>query len=714
MTISDSATFWVTCPQGFHGLLKPEITQITGRPAVDWSRGLAFEGSLADAYRLCLWSRLANRVHLALGQTDNVSLEGLNALVNSIDWDQHVRPAGTLRVDFQGRMSGIDDPRYGAQKVKDVIVDQMRDRHGIRPDVERDAPDIIVFVQVGRQRIDLGLDLSGDSLHRRGYRQATGPAPLKENLAAAVLMAGEWPRRAAAGEAFIDPLCGSGTLVVEAAMMAADLAPGLMRRRFGFDGWLQHDRGLWNDLLSEARQRRQVGEAQMVPVLGYDADGGVVARANETLERLGLSRQARCYHKSLDGWTKPTHWALQPGLVACNPPYGERLGNKPELLALYRRLGELAATELAEWTVGVLTSDTVLARETGLKASGKERFFNGRIETHLYLFEPGARDQSGAPAAQVEQDSALRNRLLKNLKQRRKAIKGKDIEAYRLYDADLPEFALAIDVYGDQYHVQEYAPPREIPEDKARARLLHALAILGEVMDAPADHIVLKQRQRQKGHAQYERQDESGDFFTVREEGVQLRVNLRDYLDTGLFLDHRPTRVWLQQQAREQRFLNLFCYTGAATAHAYVGGAATTTSVDLSKTYLNWARENLRQNGGRTDARNRFIQADCLQWLADCNETFDLIFLDPPTFSNSARMSATLDIQRDQVDLINSVMRVLSPQGLLVFSNNFRKFRLDPELEERYNVSDKTAVSVPFDFQQKRPHRCWHLRHKAR
>jgi len=713
MSITEPATFWVTCPQGFHRLLKPEITQITGQPALDWSRGLAFEGSLADAYRLCLWSRLANRVHLALGQTDNVSLEGLMALIGSVDWDQHVRPGGTLRVDFQGRMSGIDDPRYGAQKVKDVIVDQMRDRHGIRPSVERDAPDIVVFVQVGRQRIDLGLDLSGDSLHRRGYRQATGPAPLKENLAAAVLMAADWPKKAAAGEAFIDPLCGSGTLVVEAAMIAADMAPGLMRRRFGFDGWLGHDRGVWNELLSEARQRRLDGETQMSPVLGYDADGGVVARANETLERLGLSRQARCYHKPLNDWTKPTHWALQPGLVACNPPYGERLGNKPQLLALYRRLGELAQTELADWTVGILTSDTVLARETGLKANAKERFFNGRLETHLYVFVPDERQASNQTPAMVEQDSALRNRLIKNLKQRRKALKGKDIEAYRLYDADLPEFALAIDVYGNQYHVQEYAPPREIPEDKARARLLHALAVLGEVMGAPPENIVLKQRQRQKGRQQYERQDESDDFFTVREEGVFLEVNLRDYLDTGLFLDHRPTRHWIQQQVKDKRFLNLFCYTGAVTAHAYVGGAATTTSVDLSRTYLNWARENLRLNGGEPGAQHRFIQADCLQWLDECREQFDVIFLDPPTFSNSSRMSDTLDVQRDQVALIDRVMRVLSPQGLLIFSNNFRKFRLDPEVSERYAVNEKTSVSVPFDFQQKRPHQCWHLRHKA-
>ncbi len=706
-----SLDIWVTCPNGFHGLLKQEIQQLTGIEPQDWSRGVGLKAELEHAYRLCLWSRLANRVYLGLGQTGNVSLDGLKALVDSIEWDEHIRPTGTLRIDFQGRMEGIDDPRYGGQKVKDFIVDQLRDRHGVRPSVDRDQPDVIVYVQVGRKRIDLGLDLSGDSLHRRGYRQATGPAPLKENLAAATLMAAQWPQRASNGEAFIDLLCGSGTLVVEAALIAADIAPGLLRKRFGFEHWLGHDRSLWNELVAEARRRRLEGEENMPPVLGYDADGGVVARANETLERLGLYRQARCYHKNLEQWSKPTHLALKPGLVVSNPPYGERLGNKPELLALYRRMGQLFETELTDWTLGLLTSDAVLARETGLRAGEKHRFFNGRIETHLYVFPPGDRSSQSA-SAHSEQDEALRNRLQKNLKQRQKWLKKQNTDAYRLYDADLPEFALAVDRYGDYLHVQEYAPPKQIPEDKARQRLLHAIAVLGEVTGVPADHIVLKQRQRQKGRQQYERQAQSGDFFTIREEGVTLQVNLRDYLDTGVFLDHRPTRTWIQQNAKSRNVLNLFCYTGAATAHAFVGGAASTTSVDLSRTYLNWAKDNLRLNGGQPDQKHRFIQADCLKWLRDNTETFDLIFMDPPTFSNSARMSETLDIQRDHEELVDLAMKSLAPEGVLIFSNNYRKFKLAESLSERYQVKDVTHLSVPEDFKRKRPHQCWHLRHR--
>lgn len=704
-------SFWITCPNGFHALLKQEIQTLTGVEAEDWSRGLRLSGSLALAYRLCLWSRLANRVYLALGQTDDVSQEGLQALVESVQWDHHLRPTGTLKVTFNGHLPGIDDERFGAMKVKDFMVDQIRRQHGVRPDVDRDQPDINVWVQVSRKRIDMGLDLSGDSLHRRGYRRATGPAPLKENLAAAVLYAANWPERAARGESFIDPLCGSGTLVAEAAMMAADLAPGLMRPSFGFEKWLGHERSTWNELLAEARQRRQEGEARMPAVLGYDADGGVVASANQTLERLGISRQSRCYKKPLADWSVPTHLPMKAGLVACNPPYGERLGNKPELLALYRRLGQLATTDLSEWTLAMLTSDTLLARETGLRAQQKVRFFNGPIETHLYLFEPGQQAQPASSAHQA-QDDALRNRLLKNLKQRQKWAKRQGIEAYRLYDADLPEFALAVDLYPGCLHVQEYAPPKDIPEEKSRQRLMHALAILGEVTGLPAESIVLKQRQRQKGRQQYERQAERGEFFTVQEFGVSLNVNLHDYLDTGLFLDHRPTRHWIQQQAKGKRFLNLFCYTGAATAHAAVGGAAQTTSVDLSRTYLNWAKDNLRLNGLVPGGHHRFIQADCLLWLAENREQFDLIFLDPPTFSNSARMSDTLDIQRDHPALLKDAMAALAADGVLVFSNNFRRFKLDQSIIEQYDVKEVTHLTVPEDFKRKRPHQCWLLRHK--
>lgn len=713
MTANQTTRFWVTCPQGVHGLLKQEIADLTGASVGDWHKGVQFTGSLKDAYRVCLWSRLANRVYVALAESQEVSFDALQALVTSVNWDTHLRPSGSLKVVFTGRLPEIRDTRFGAQKVKDWVVDQIRDRHGVRPNVDPQSPDLTIFAQVARKKLFLGIELTGESLHRRGYRQATGPAPIKENLAAALLLAADWPNRAKQGESFLDLMCGSGTIVTEAAMIAADYAPGLGRTHFGFERWLQHSVNDWRELLAEARERRERGREQMPTVLGYDADGGVIASANAILEKLGLEKQARCYHKPLADWTLPTHWPLKPGLWVSNPPYGERLGDKPTLLRTYRRIGEIAREQLSGWELGMLTSDDILAREIGFKPHEKRRLFNGPIETTFYQFHVDATQPASVPVNN-EQIEAFRNRLLKNQKQLKKWLNRENLEAYRLYDADIPEFALAIDVYGQSLHVQEYAPPKSVPEQKAQQRLLQAVDALSDVLQIPVSQIAVKRRERQKGTRQYEKNAARNEAFTVTEYGVRLKVNLHDYLDTGLFLDHRNMRKKVQQTCKGQRLLNLFCYTGAFTAHAFVGGAASTTSVDLSKTYLAWAKENLQLNGGKAGPSHKFIHSDCLQWLADSKDTFDLIVMDPPTFSNSARMKETLDVQRDHEFLVNQAMRLLSKEGVMIFSNNYRKFYLDEHLYEQYSVTDVTQQSVPKDFSRAKPHRCFEIRHKPK
>lgn len=711
MSSTETFQFWVTCPQGTHGLIKQEIAEIASVEVGDWHKGVQFRGTLKDGYRVCLWSRLANRVYLALGESTDVSFDALQALVQSVEWDEHLRPSGTLKVAFTGHLPEIRDTRFGAQKVKDWVVDQIRDKHGVRPSVDKSA-DLTIFAQVAKKRMFLGIELTGESLHKRGYRQATGPAPIKENLAAALLLANDWPAKAKEGKAFLDLMCGSGTIVTEAAMVASDYAPGLGRSRFGFERWLKHSVKDWRELQEEARARREAGRESMPPVLGYDADGGVIASANETLERLGLSAHARCYQKPLDEWTPPTHWKLKPGLWVSNPPYGERLGDKPTLLKTYRRIGKLATEELKGWDVAMLTSDDVLAREIGLRPKEKRKFFNGSIETQLYCYS-GDDDQTPGHEKANEQVIAFRNRIEKNRKQLKKLIKRESLEAYRIYDADIPEYALAIDVYGQQIHVQEYAPPKSVPEQKAQQRVLQAVDTLSEVFEIPVKDIAIKRRERQKGSQQYEKKSALNDFFTITESGVHLEVNLKDYLDTGLFLDHRNSRLWVQKHAKGLRVLNLFCYTGSFTSHALVGGAKSTTSVDLSKTYLNWAQRNLELNGGKAGPNHQFIHADCMKWLEETKNAYDLIVMDPPTFSNSARMKSTLDVQRDHDFLIESAMKALSAEGVLLFSNNFKKFKISDNVLEKFDVKDVTAQSVPQDFKRSKPHVCFEIRHKG-
>ena len=394
---------------------------------------------------------------------------------------------------------------------------------------------------------------------------------------------------------------------------------------------------------------------------------------------------------------------------------------------LYQALGEAVRKHLPGWRLGVFTGAPELGHAIGLRSHKQYRFFNGKIPAQLLLFdvsdansvrprEVTAPGELHARISHPERAQMLANRLKKNLKTLGQWARKQNIQCYRLYDADMPEFAMAIDIYGDRVHVQEYAAPKSVDEKSARERLAEALAVIPEALSVAPEHVVCKQRQRQAGTRQYEKQAATGEFIQVDELGSRLRVNLRDYLDTGLFLDHRPVRRWLREHARNRRFLNLFCYTGAATVQAVAGGASRSLSLDMSNTYVDWARDNLALNGANPE-KHRVEQADCLKWLADKpspDQRFDLIFMDPPTFSNSARMQGVLDIQRDHGRLIRQAMTRLTADGVLVFSNNFRRFRLDEDLGEQFEVENVTPSTLDKDFQRNpRIHQCWHIRHRA-
>ncbi|MCO6413023.1 MAG: bifunctional 23S rRNA (guanine(2069)-N(7))-methyltransferase RlmK/23S rRNA (guanine(2445)-N(2))-methyltransferase RlmL [Thiogranum sp.] len=310
---------------------------------------------------------------------------------------------------------------------------------------------------------------------------------------------------------------------------------------------------------------------------------------------------------------------------------------------------------------------------------------------------------------------AFANRLQKNLRHLGRWLQREDIRCYRLYDADIPEYALAVDVYGNAnhwVHVQEYQAPASIDADKARARLEDAVAVLQEVLSVPAERMFVKVRRQQKGSAQYEKLATSGHFHEVREGGNRFLVNFEDYLDTGLFLDHRITRAMLGALAESRHFLNLFAYTGSATVYAARGGALSTTTVDMSNTYLDWARRNMALNGF-TGKMHGFIQANCLEWLERTAgaRRYGLIFLDPPSFSTSKRMDGTFDVQRDHVTLIRNTVRLLEDDGLLVFSNNLRRFQMDREALADLVIEDISRATLPKDFERNpKIHNCWKIR----
>ncbi|KRD74751.1 bifunctional 23S rRNA (guanine(2069)-N(7))-methyltransferase RlmK/23S rRNA (guanine(2445)-N(2))-methyltransferase RlmL [Lysobacter sp. Root983] len=723
--------FYVSCGKGLEYLLADELVALGCARATAALAGANAEGELRDAQRAVLWSRMASRVLWPIAEFDCPDEHALYAGVAAIDWPQHLDATNTLAVDAHVSGTAITHARYAAQRVKDAVVDVMRARTGARPDVDVDAPDLRLNLVIRKNRAIVSIDLGGGSLHRRGWRLKQGEAPLKENLAAAVLMRGGWPRVYAEGGALIDPMCGSGTLLIEGALMAADVAPGLLRH----DGlaptrWRGFDRAAWQELCEQARVREDAGRAALRPVFqGSDLDPHAIRAARDNEVMAGLAGVIRWQVAAVEQLQElPAPMAIESaegepvaatGLAVCNPPYDARLAADP---ALYRALGNTLKRLAPQWRASLLCGDAELAQATGLRASKKYQLFNGAIECTLIVCDPiapRARADSAPdapPPVLSEGAQMVANRLRKNLHKLKRWREREGVSCYRAYDADLPEYAAAIDVYASDepepqlhLHVQEYAAPATIPEADQRRRLNELMAAAREAFAVPRERIALKTRARGKGGSKYGRFDQRGEVLVVREGAAKLRVNLHDYLDTGLFLDHRPMRLRIAEEARGRRFLNLFGYTGAASVHAAVGGAVQTTTVDLSATYLQWCADNLRENGiGGAD--HRLVQADAVAWLEADRGRYDLIFCDPPTFSNSARAD-DFDLQREHVRLLRAAVARLADNGVLYFSNNFRRFRLDQEaIAEFADCREISAETIPPDFaRDARIHRCWRL-----
>lgn len=708
--------FFATCPLGLEALLAEELRSLAASDVKETRAGVAFTGELATGYAACLWSRLASRILLALATFEAPSPEALYEAVRRINWARHLDADGTLAVDANVWDSAITHSRYAALKIKDAIVDQFRAASGRRPSVDTARPDVRINLHLERNVATLSLDLAGESLHRRGYRTEAGEAPVKENLAAAILLRAGWPKVAAEKGALVDLMCGAGTFLIEAAMIAADIAPGLLRPYFGFLRWKQHDGAAWQALLDEARARRAAGLPRLPPIRGYDADARAIRIARDNIARAGLERYVTASQRRLDAGTPEPAAA---GLVIVNPPYGERLGEAPELPALYRELGLQLKKNFHGWRAAVFTANAELGKAIGMRACRMHTLWNGAIECKLLHFEVSEqwfmreRRELAAPAKLSAGAQMFANRLRKDLKHFGRWARRQGICCYRLYDADLHEYNLAIDVYDSDrryVHVQEYEAPESVDAKKARARLAEALAVIPQVLEIPRGQMFFKRRRRQKSGAQYEKLAETGAFHEVREGPCRLLVNFTDYLDTGLFLDHRNTRAMLGTAAKGKRFLNLFCYTASATVHAALGGAASTTSVDMSNTYLDWARRNLELNG-LTGRAHELVQADVLEWLkVNRGRRYELIFLDPPTFSRSKRMAETLDVQRDHVALIHDAAALLARDGVLIFSTNFQRFRLDRERLADLVIEDITRRTIPEDFKRNpKIHRCFRI-----
>lgn len=715
---------FLTCPRGLEPLLAQELESFGAVRVQPRNGGVEASGEPSLAYRSCLESRLASRVLMPLANFPISNADDLYTAARGVPWPQLFAVEASFSVEVAGKSAAVSHTHFAALRVKDAIVDRFRDSVGQRPDVQAQSPDIGVHLHLGRDAATLSLDLSGESLHRRGYRGGTGAAPLKENLASALLLRARWPELAAEGAPLVDPMCGSGTLLIEAAWMAAGVAPGHRRQRFGFMAWSGYEPELWHEIREQALARGQAGLARLPAILGFDHDSRVLERARENIARAGLADKIQLQAADATRLKPPSGPA---GLWICNPPYGERLGGESEVVKLLSLIGHQLREQFDGWRAALFTARPDLAPRIGLRAESMHAFFNGDLPCKLLCFDIAAGTSSAA-------DSSFANRLRKNHKHLAKWARREGISCYRVYDADLPEYAVAVDLYqtreGEQHlHVQEYAAPSSIDAVKAEKRLRESLAALQDHFDLAAAQIHLKQRAVKKGKDQYQRQAEQQQFLQIEEYGCKLWVNLDDYLDTGLFLDHRPMRLRLQQEAQGKRVLNLFCYTGAASVHAARGGARSTLSIDLSNTYLRWAQRNLdlnqvkswlearedRSKKEQRPARHRLLRADCMDWLArtaaERSDQFDLIFCDPPTFSNSKKVEDSFDVERDQEQLIQHCAALLAPGGTLYFSSNRRRFKLRPESLTGLRAEELTRATLDEDFRRGSPaHRCWAIR----
>jgi 23S rRNA (guanine2445-N2)-methyltransferase / 23S rRNA (guanine2069-N7)-methyltransferase len=728
---SAALRFLASSPRGLADLLGRELAGCGAAEPRERSTGVAFAGTLESAYRACLWSRIANRVFLELATFEARDAQEFYLAVRRVDWTAHLGPGATLACDFSGRHPAITHTHFGALKLKDGIVDALREATGVRPDIATERPSVRVHAHAHGTHCTLAIDLAGESLHRRGYRGAAGEAPLKENVAAGVLLRAGWEPLAARGAEFLDPLCGSGTLCIEAALIAADRAPALTRDYFGFLGWRGHDAALWERLRAEAQARVRTRAAVSATIRGRDRDAHAIRAARDNAARAGVGELV---HLEVGELSEAAPLAGRepgrPGLLCANPPYGVRLEDRDAARAVHRELGTVLRARFAGWSAAVLTGAPELGMELGLRAYRTHTLWNGSIECRLLRIEVGPASERepgtlGKGVAHLKDTSGARmfgNRLTKNLKRLRTWAERAGVTCYRLYDADMPEYAFAIDLYRsvdpaeDWLYVQEYAAPAEIEREAVQRRRGEVLASLPGVTGVPPERIRVRTRRRTPRGEQYGKVAERERFHVVAEGDLRFRVNFDDYLDTGLFLDHRLTRARLRAAARDRSFLNLFSYTGTATVYAAAGGARLSLSVDLSRTYLEWAQQNLTLNALSGPA-HAFLQADCREWLAQAAERperFDLVFLDPPTFSNSKRMEGVLDLARDHPQLIDACARLLSSDGLLVFSTNAQRFKLAAELGGRYRIADVSAATLPEDFARNpRIHRCYEIRAPA-
>lgn len=692
LSTTDPLRWVLPCPRGTEEVLADEVRRLGVDEVTIAPTAVHVRATLREGYRIALWSRVASRVLLPLIRWTGDADSALYDALRKVPWWDHFNAETTFSIGHSQAARDSSPAHFWVQRAKDAIVDAFRDHVGKRPTVDKRNPHIHFHLHVGSSEHEFALDFSGAS-HRRGYRRAPGTAPLKENLAAAILYLAGWPEAAEEGLTLLDPTCGSGTFLIEAALMASDCAPGLLRDTFGFDRWKLHDAKLFEEELSRAQSNRRstIDSA----IVGCDASSTALSYARQNLKDAGVENLVELSEQRLTAIDKPA----DRGVLVCNPPYGRRLGNEHTLFLFYQTLGDVLKNSFGGWTAYLFAAHNENLKHLGLRPTRRTVLYNGAIECRLLEIpiQQSSQTEAHAPGWRKPSKDAemFANRIKKNRRKWERRAKRENLDCYRLYDADIPEYRVAVDRFGPKVLVHMYSGGSDT--QVAQRRLQDVLLTLPSELGIEPDDIVVKVRQRHDEGDQYVRLADQEEKLIVQEGELRFVVNLQDRIDTGLFIDHRDVRAYAMKHCKGLRMLNLFAYTCSVSVAAAVGGAQETTSVDLSNTYLDWGRRNFEQNG-LAPAKHRFIRQDAMDFVARTRGPYDWMFINPPTFSRSKKTKGAFNIHQHHGRLIDNAMRSLAPQGELLFTTHARDFHLDKGLKKKYTVEEASKRFVPSDF----------------
>ena len=715
-----------SCAFGLESIVARELRSLGLDSRTTGPGQIEFTGEWPEIANASLWLRCADRISIIVADFACTDFDTLFDTVREIDWLEFLDADARIHVTGGSVKSQLSSVPAIQRTVKKAIVDQiLAGRPGSL--LEEDGALHRIHVGLRNDRARLTLDTTGPSLHKRGYREISTRAPLKETLAAALVQLSFWrPDRP-----LVDPFCGGGTILIEAAMIGRNMAPGL-QRSFVCEKWRRCPLDIW----SQQREAARDGQIEKLEqrLIGTDIHGGALSLARQNAEAAGVHQDLHFQQQDFAQLTSKREF----GCIVTNPPYGDRI-ESPELRRLYESM-PLVLGQLPTWSHFIITAYPDFERLIGRTADRRRKLYNGRIECTYYQFHgprpeksDGKRTQGstqrsstetpqrerpetrpvfgGLTAKDQEQAELFATRLKKRARHLRRWPTKRGITCYRLYERDVPEIPLVVDRYEDWLHIVEFERPHDRDLARHTAWLEMMATKAGETLDCPPEKVVLKTRLRQRGLQQHEKLDNVGEETVVHEAGLQFLVNLTDFTDTGLFLDHRSARGMVRDMAADKRVLNLFAYTGAFSVYAAAGGAAEVTTVDWSQTYLDWAQRNFKQNQ-LSDAAFHFVREDTRVFVDQLSQRdeFDLIVCDPPTFSNSKRTELVWDVQRDHKWLINRLLEQLAPQGSIFFSSNFRRLKLETE-SIRGSAREITKQTLPEDFRNQRIHRSWLIRH---